>query len=112
MKTAISIPDDVFAEAERLTLRLQKSRSQLYTEALQEYLARHDPDPDTMTDEINRACDLINEQLDPAVEWAGIQLLQKVRLHQYDDATPTPHHRQGQHSWGRTMHGLSPRAWG
>jgi predicted transcriptional regulator len=44
MKTAISLPDSVFAEAEALARRLAKSRSQLYTEALIEYLARHDPD--------------------------------------------------------------------
>ena len=41
MKTAISIPDDVFAEAERLARRLKKSRSELYSRALREYVARH-----------------------------------------------------------------------
>ena len=44
MKTAISIPDDVFAEAERLARRLKKSRSELYSHALREYIARHGPD--------------------------------------------------------------------
>ena len=44
MKTAISLPDRVFAEAQRLARRLGKSRSQLYSEALAEYLARHDPE--------------------------------------------------------------------
>ncbi|MCL4206764.1 MAG: hypothetical protein KJ000_30130 [Pirellulaceae bacterium] len=44
MKTAISIPDDVFEEAERLADRLQTSRSQLYTRALAEFVARHDDD--------------------------------------------------------------------
>ena len=42
MKTAISIPDDVYVEAERLMRRLNKSRSELSTEAVREYLARHD----------------------------------------------------------------------
>src|SRR6266511_1777128 len=41
MKTAISIPDDVFEEAERLATELQTSRSQLYSRALQEFVARH-----------------------------------------------------------------------
>ena len=41
MKTAISIPDDIFAEAERLARRLKKSRSELYSRALREYVARH-----------------------------------------------------------------------
>jgi predicted transcriptional regulator len=39
MKTAISVPDQVFEAAERLARRLGKSRSQVYTEALQAYLA-------------------------------------------------------------------------
>ena len=44
MKTAVSIPDDVFADAERLALRLQTSRSNLYARALAEFVARHDDD--------------------------------------------------------------------
>jgi predicted transcriptional regulator len=44
MKTAVSIPDDVFADAERLALRLQTSRSQLYARAIAEFVARHDED--------------------------------------------------------------------
>lgn len=43
MKTAISVPDKVFRKAERLARRLKKSRSQLYSEALNEYVSRHDP---------------------------------------------------------------------
>jgi predicted transcriptional regulator len=42
MKTAVSIPDVVFRRAERLAKRLKKSRSQLYSEALAEYISRHD----------------------------------------------------------------------
>ena len=41
MKTAISIPDPVFEAAEDLAKRLGKSRSQLYAEALRQYLERH-----------------------------------------------------------------------
>ena len=44
MKTAISIPDDVFADGERLARRLGKSRSQLYAEAISEYIARRQPE--------------------------------------------------------------------
>ena len=43
MKTAVSIPDDVFEEAERLATELKTSRSQLYSRALQEFVARHAP---------------------------------------------------------------------
>jgi metal-responsive CopG/Arc/MetJ family transcriptional regulator len=42
MKTAISIPDDVFRKAERLAKKLRKSRSELYTEALRRLLVERD----------------------------------------------------------------------
>ena len=41
MKTAISIPDDVFQGAERLARRTKKSRSQLFSDAVREYISRH-----------------------------------------------------------------------
>ena len=40
MKTAISIPDDVFESADELAQRLGISRSELYTTAVAEYLAK------------------------------------------------------------------------
>ena len=52
MKTAISIPDKVFKEAERLARQLKSSRSRLYSRALAEFLARHSPD--RVTDAMNR----------------------------------------------------------
>ncbi len=39
MKTAISIPDDLFVSAERLAKRLHMSRSELYARAVQQYVA-------------------------------------------------------------------------
>lgn len=44
MKTAISIPDDVFQEAEKLAAELKQSRSELYSRAVREYVARHSED--------------------------------------------------------------------
>lgn len=41
MKTAISIPDDLFEKAEELAERLEVSRSQLYVRAIAEYTERH-----------------------------------------------------------------------
>ncbi len=41
MKTAISIPDDVFDAAEEMARRLGMSRSQLYATAVREYLDAH-----------------------------------------------------------------------
>ena len=76
MKTAISIPEDLYAEADRLARRQKKSRSQLYTDAVREYLARHDTE--TITDALDRVCDLIDEPVDPAVSAAAIHLLKRV----------------------------------
>ncbi|MBI4543527.1 MAG: hypothetical protein HY705_10915 [Gemmatimonadetes bacterium] len=59
MKTAISLPDDLFRAAERQAKRAQKSRSQLYAEALAEYLARHGPDE--VTDAMNRVVERLGE---------------------------------------------------
>lgn len=60
MKTAISLPDVVFKEAEQFARSLNKSRSQLYVEAIEEYLARHASDNITVT--MNNVCDLLSEQ--------------------------------------------------
>ena len=53
MKTAVSIPDDIFERAERLASQQQRSRSEVYASALDQYLARNAPDEitDTMTAE-------------------------------------------------------------
>ena len=62
MKTAISLPDKVFREAERFARRLRKTRSRLYAEAISEYLARHAPDD--VTESMNKVLD----RIDPAGE--------------------------------------------
>lgn len=41
MKTAISIPDQLFASADKLAKRLGVSRSELYAQAVAEFLAKH-----------------------------------------------------------------------
>ena len=76
MKTAISIPDKIFRHAERLSRRLKKSRSQVYTEAVTEYIARHDPQ--AVTDAMNRVCDAVDTRLDPAISAAARRTLQGV----------------------------------
>jgi metal-responsive CopG/Arc/MetJ family transcriptional regulator len=59
MKTAISIPDAVFEDAERLARRLKSSRSELYSRALAEYVARHAPDE--ITETMNRVVKELGE---------------------------------------------------
>jgi metal-responsive CopG/Arc/MetJ family transcriptional regulator len=41
VKTAVSIPDPLFKEADKLAARLGKSRSELFADALREHLLRH-----------------------------------------------------------------------
>lgn len=53
MKTSVSIPDPIFRQAEELAAELDKSRSELYTEAIQNLVARHDPR--RLTDRLNQA---------------------------------------------------------
>ncbi len=58
MKTAVSVPDDVFEKVERLARRKRKSRSEVFSAALREYVARHAPDE--VTETLNRLCDNLN----------------------------------------------------
>ena len=44
MKTAISIPDEVYEEAEKTARHLGLARSQLYTQAIIEFIERYDRD--------------------------------------------------------------------
>ncbi len=44
MKTAISLPDDLFDAVERIVRRSRRHRSEVYADALREYVARHAPD--------------------------------------------------------------------
>ena len=75
MKTAVSLPDEVFRAAERHAKRATMSRSQHYAEALAEYLARHAPD------EVTEAMDAVVEALgerqpDPALAAAARRVLE------------------------------------
>ena len=73
MKTAVSIPDDVFQEAERLAADLQTSRSQLYSRALQEFVARHAPD--RVTEAMNRVIDEVGTKVDEFTRRAARNVL-------------------------------------
>ena len=76
MKTAISLPDPLFERAERMAKRLGKSRSQLYAEALTEYVARYDPDD--ITEAMNRVCDAVDTRPDSFVAEATRRRLEGV----------------------------------
>ena len=76
MKTAISLPDAVFRAAERQAKRSRKSRSQLYADALVEYLNRHAPDE--VTEAMNVVVDQLCEPHDPFVLVAARSVLERV----------------------------------
>jgi len=76
MKTAVSIPDDVFERAERLARRTKRSRSRIFSEALREYLARHSPDE--ITNAMNKACAEIGDTRDPFVAEAARRILERA----------------------------------
>lgn len=76
MKTAVSIPDDVFEKVERLARRTKKSRSEVYSAALREYVSRHAPDE--VTEAMNRVCELIQDQPDQFLREAGRRVLEKT----------------------------------
>lgn len=76
MKTAVSIPDEVFQKVERLARRARRSRSEVFSAALKEYVARHAPDE--VTETMNRVCEQVGDQLDAFVAAAGRRVLENA----------------------------------
>jgi metal-responsive CopG/Arc/MetJ family transcriptional regulator len=76
MKTAVSIPDEVFVEADRLAKRMKRSRSEIFSRALAEYIARHTPD--RVTEAMNRTLAEIDERTDPFTLAAGHRVLSRT----------------------------------
>ena len=74
---ALRLPDPVFADAERLAKRLNKSRSRLYSEALAEYVLRHDPDE--VTEALNKACEGLSGSVDEFAGAAGRRILRRSK---------------------------------
>lgn len=75
MKTAVSVPDDIFEKADHLARREGRSRSDVYAAALREYVARHSPDE--LSDSIDRSLTDLGDEaaLDAFVAAAGARVL-------------------------------------
>ena len=75
MKTAISIPDDVFALVEDFAKRRNISRSALFTAAVKEYVQHH------RVQDVTQALDAVYDQedssLDPVLQQLQSQSLVK-----------------------------------
>lgn len=76
MKTAVSIPDSIFKKAERLARRMKTSRSELFSRALDEYVARHAPDQ--ITEAMNEVCSEIDSTPDAFVLSASRRTLERI----------------------------------
>ena len=73
MKTAVSVPDDVFDRAEALARRERRSRSEVYSAALREYVARHAPDE--VTEQLDRVIAEVGETDDPFARGGALRIL-------------------------------------
>jgi len=65
MKTAVSLPDAVFEQAEALAQQLGLSRSELYTKALQSYLKRYNREHILL--KLNQVYATESSELDPVM---------------------------------------------
>ncbi len=66
MKTAISIPDDVFSQAERFAHQRKITRSALFTVAVDEYIHHHREDD--VTRRLNKVYASAGSALDPVFD--------------------------------------------
>jgi metal-responsive CopG/Arc/MetJ family transcriptional regulator len=76
MKTTVSLPDDLFLQAEAAAKRLRVSRSQLYANAIREFLER--TSAENVTDRLNDVYSRRRARLDPVLHRAQIRSLSKV----------------------------------
>jgi metal-responsive CopG/Arc/MetJ family transcriptional regulator len=75
MKTAVSVPDDLFRLAEAAARRLRVSRSQLYATAISEFLNRRQGD--SVTERLNEVYSRLPAEVDGALHHAQLRSLEK-----------------------------------
>jgi metal-responsive CopG/Arc/MetJ family transcriptional regulator len=75
MKVAVSIPDEVFEDAEYLARRQGKSRSKLYADAIAEYVGAYRTE--SITEQLNVVYDTESSTIDSALELAQYNALEK-----------------------------------
>ena len=75
MKVAVSIPDPLFAEADRLAKRRKLSRSQLYAEALELLVSREDQTE--ITRRLNEVYGKVDSRLDRGLAAAQSEALRE-----------------------------------
>ena len=75
MKTAVSVPDDLFRLAEATARRVRVSRSELYAKAIAEFLKRQDGG--TITERLNDVYSRTPAEVDPGLHRAQLRSLQE-----------------------------------
>jgi metal-responsive CopG/Arc/MetJ family transcriptional regulator len=75
MKIAISIPDDIFEEAEYLSRQQGKSRSRLYADAVAEYVGSYRTE--LVTEQLNAVYSAESSTLDAALASAQHQVIEQ-----------------------------------
>ena len=76
MKTAVSIPDDIFEKVERFARRAGRSRSEVFSAAVLEYVAHHTPDE--VTEAMDRVCAAVSDDADGFVTTAARRVLERT----------------------------------
>lgn len=77
MKTAVSLPDELFRRGEAAARRLKVSRSQLYANALERFL--QEEESSAVTAKLNEVYARNDSSLDPAFREAQLRILRKER---------------------------------
>ena len=75
MKTAISIPNDIFDAAEKTAKRLGISRSELYSNAVKDYIGSHIAEQ--ITDTLNEIYSTEGSSLDPNISRMMVSSIEK-----------------------------------
>ncbi len=75
MKTAISIPDEIFHDANHLAKRLGMSRSEFYSKAVSSYIAAHQNEAVTRT--LNEIYKKETSKVDPVINLMQLKSLPK-----------------------------------
>jgi predicted transcriptional regulator len=75
MKTAVSLPDDLFRRAEATARRLRVSRSELYARAISEFLKVQQGN--AITERLNEVYSRDEAKVDPGLQRAQLKSLRK-----------------------------------
>ena len=77
MKVAVSIPDPIFKEAERVSRRMRVPRSHLYARALEAYVKEHSGEE--VTQRLNDVYARVSSKVEPATEAVSLEVLRREK---------------------------------